>query len=93
MGIAQMTYESTLLDTCESNWIKDGYNVGILSAYVTQPPNITKMIQLFSLNIWSLILISTLVITFFTTIYDRFKGEIKLLPWSLVTMFCIIVPR
>ena len=78
MGIAQMTYESTLLDTCESNWIKDGYNVGILSAYVTQPPNITKMIQLFSLNIWSLILISTLVITLFNEIYDRLKCVISI---------------
>ena len=75
MGIQENVYNPALLRQADSHWVKHGYNVAIMSAYVTQQPNIAKMIQMFSLNIWSLILISTLVITLFNIIYNRIRGD------------------
>ena len=69
-----MTYDRNFLENFDGHWFGEGYNLGILSAFVKQSPNISKMIELFSLNIWSHILISTLVITLFNTINGRFEG-------------------
>ena len=68
MALMEHVLDNSTLSQADSHWVKDVYNLAILSTYVTQPPNISKIIQLFSLNIWSLILISTLVITLFNTI-------------------------
>ena len=73
MGLTDMTYDRSLLRKFDSHWVKDGYNLGILSSYVTKQPNITKIIQLISMNIWSFILISTLVITLFNAFYGGFS--------------------
>ena len=73
MGLTDMTYDRSLLRKFDSHWVKEGYNLAILSSYVTQQPNIAKMIQLFSMNIWSFILISTLVITLLNTFYGGFS--------------------
>ena len=71
-----MTMDEYFLTTFKSHWVKDEYNLGILSAFYTEPWNIAKMVQLFSLKIWSLILISTLAIMLFNTLFSRLTGSL-----------------
>ena len=75
MVLSQQTCGKYMMETFQTHWVKEEHNLVILSSFSIEPPNITKMIQLFSLNIWLLILISTLVITLFNTFYNRLSGE------------------
>ena len=70
MGLLHHPFDEHLLKNFQTHWIKEDNNLAILTSFSVQPPNIAKMVQLFSLNIWYLILISTLVISFFNTLYN-----------------------
>ena len=75
MSFTQYTLDLYLFNNYKTHWIKEEFNMVILSAFYTEPPNINKLIQMFSFDIWFLILTSTLAITLFNTIYMQSNCE------------------
>ena len=54
-------------------WILDSYNLVILSVVQTMAPDMSKILKIFSLDIWLLILLSTLILTLFFVIFNYHK--------------------
>jgi hypothetical protein len=75
MGLLHHPFDEHLLNNFQTHWIKEENNLAILTSFSVQPPDIAKIIQLFSLNIWYQILMTTLLITFFNTIYNFVIGD------------------
>ena len=71
MSLALSTIDQGFMRDFQTHWIKEEYNLAILSEYHMEPPNIAKMIQLFSVETWYLILTSTLIISIFNTFYSH----------------------
>ena len=71
MALDLSTIDQGFLNNFQTHWVKEEYNLAILSEYRLEPPNIANMIQLFSVETWYLILTSTLIISIFNTLYSR----------------------
>ena len=86
MGIIEWS-----LSFAKIHWFKDDYQFVILSAIQTQPSNMTKILKLFSIEIWLLIMTSILIITSFLIISKKLQGFwISIAILSCYYLYCFI---
>ncbi len=70
----QMTIEDFLHGFSRTQWIREEFNLVIMSALYTEHPNLIKIIKTFSLQIWMFIILKILIITTFLYIKQEIEG-------------------
>jgi len=63
LGVVAM--EHSIEAVAKVKWIRDEYNLVILSSRYVEPPQLSHMIKTFSLDIWIFIIISIILVTIF----------------------------
>ena len=76
ISLSQMNLDSYMLGFSDSHWVKDEYNLVIISAHFTEEPNMMKIFQIFSFDIWLIILLTTICLTIFFLIYNCVKSNL-----------------
>ena len=62
------------MKSTQFHWYADINNMVILSRLYTQPMDMSKMFEVFSVTVWTLILLSTISVALFVYFYNYFKG-------------------
>ena len=74
--LSQMNLDSYMFENADCHWVKDEYNLVIMSAHYTEEPNMKKIFQIFSFNIWLLISLTTIYLTIFFLVYNFVKSNL-----------------
>ncbi len=69
-----MTIGEFLYGFSRTQWIREEFNLVIMSALYTEQPNLIKIIKTFSLQIWVFIILKILIITTFLYIKQKTEG-------------------
>lgn len=72
--IKEMTIDDYLYDFSRTQWMRQDYNLVIMSALYTEPPHLIRIVKMFSLQIWIFIIFEILIITTFLFIKNKFEG-------------------
>ena len=73
-------------------WFQETYNMVILSRLYTKTPDLSNLINAFSINVWIFIFLSTICITVSTIFYRHIQGNPKIskfLMWVKITSILI----
>ncbi len=69
-----MTIDEFIHNFSRTQWICQVFNLVIMSALYTEPPNLINIIKRFSLQIWMFIILKILIITTFLYIKQEIEG-------------------
>jgi hypothetical protein len=75
MVLNEVTLDFTTQPYSIIKWIRDGYNFVILSTLYTEPPQLVRMVETFTLQTWIFIINSIIIISFCLIFNQMFVGN------------------
>jgi len=72
-----MTIEEWFFKFATANWMRDDYNLVIMSAIYAEPPNLANMLSTFSFNTWFFIIDCMAIVSVIITIDKAIKYKCK----------------
>jgi len=70
-----MTIEKWLFDFAFAHWIRNDYNIVMLSALYSEPSNLMNMLKIFSSQIWIFIINSIALISTLVFVNNQINGK------------------